>query len=348
MVFQHVCDPVRPWNVSVPVLVTALLAGILVLYVFIGGRGGRAEALPHCSSDQALALVKREIVDRAAGLRGGTDHGFAQIANYSVLRSPSTLVRRIYAGKDEVGCSGTLVLDLPPGVAAADGRHSLAAQISYQLKQGAGGIVQLDGLTNAEAIASPLAGVAQTAQVAPPPASVPSAAAQPGSSAQPSPSPPPPRPPASGSAQPEQTHPTTRAPPPQQAPAQRSEPPKTQHPSAPEPRPSGTQSASPKPPPQTARPVAIARSGPSFDCRSAHSRGEMVVCSNPPLAALDDQMAQQFHRAMAAARPGQRDMLRRTGRRFIRYRDSCPSIACMTDAYRGRMREISDIMTGPW
>jgi len=39
-------------------------------------------------------------------------------------------------------------------------------------------------------------------------------------------------------------------------------------------------------------------------------------------------------------------MLERSRKRFLAYRDSCGSRACVADAYYGRIREISDIMSG--
>jgi hypothetical protein len=51
---------------------------------------------------------------------------------------------------------------------------------------------------------------------------------------------------------------------------------------------------------------------------------------------------------MAAADSDQRDLLQQTGARFLRYRDHCPTRACIGDAYTGRMREIHDIMAGTW
>ena len=56
-------------------------------------------------------------------------------------------------------------------------------------------------------------------------------------------------------------------------------------------------------------------------------------------------MAAHFNRALSEAGPGERKMLQRTRNGFLRYRDSCGSEACIAEAYRGRMREISDIVT---
>jgi hypothetical protein len=85
---------------------------------------------------------------------------------------------------------------------------------------------------------------------------------------------------------------------------------------------------------------------PSFDCVRADTRGEIAVCSDSGLAALDLNMTTQYRRALAAATPVQRRLLQSTRDRFLAYRDGCPNRQCMADAYVGRMREIRDIMEG--
>jgi uncharacterized protein len=72
------------------------------------------------------------------------------------------------------------------------------------------------------------------------------------------------------------------------------------------------------------------------------------VCGDPGLAALDRQMAAQFSTALARADPEERALLQRTRSRFLSNRDGCRYDACIADAYRGRMREIGDIMAGRW
>jgi hypothetical protein len=87
---------------------------------------------------------------------------------------------------------------------------------------------------------------------------------------------------------------------------------------------------------------------PSFDCAGARSRGEVAVCADPGLAALDRNMASQYGRAFAVAAPEQRVLLRDTARRFYAYRDRCPDRKCIADAYVGRIREIHDIIEDRW
>jgi uncharacterized protein len=96
------------------------------------------------------------------------------------------------------------------------------------------------------------------------------------------------------------------------------------------------------------RAAAVGQARPSFNCRYARTRGEIAVCQDSGLAALDRQMSSQYYRALAAASTRQRAILTSTRDSFLRYRDRCPSNVCIAETYRGRMREIRDIMSGDW
>lgn len=104
--------------------------------------------------------------------------------------------------------------------------------------------------------------------------------------------------------------------------------------------------ALPEPAPQPSATTGDAR--PSFNCRYARTRGEIAVCQDPGLAELDRRMASQFYRALAQADRRQRATLTATRDSFLRFRDQCPTNACIAETYRGRMREIRDIMSGDW
>lgn len=96
--------------------------------------------------------------------------------------------------------------------------------------------------------------------------------------------------------------------------------------------------------PETAPVVA----SPSFDCARARTRGEVLVCGDPGLAALDRQMATQFNAALSDADSRQRALLNRTRGRFLSFRDRCGDSECVAETYRARMREIADIMANRW
>ena len=129
------------------------------------------------------------------------------------------------------------------------------------------------------------------------------------------------------------------------APTDSALPPLTSQPAPPTQQPSAPPPQDPAPPPHAA-PAATA--SPSFNCRSARTRGEIAVCGDSSLAALDRQMAAQFGSAMAQGDARQRSLLQRTRSDFLRYRDNCPSNSCIAETYRGRIREIRDIASGRW
>ena len=98
--------------------------------------------------------------------------------------------------------------------------------------------------------------------------------------------------------------------------------------------------------PDATPPPIQATSNPSFNCANARTRGEIAVCGDNGLAALDRQMAAQYVDALRGADPATRAMLERSRGRFLGYRDQCPSNDCIADTYRGRIREIRDIASG--
>jgi hypothetical protein len=245
-----------------------------------------------CASKQTNDLIKHELFRRAAQLRGSDAAAFDQLSGYAVVRMEYPVMESQDSSTGAVNCSGSLAVDLPPGVSVVGGRRTLTSDVDYTVEPAADGSVVV--LRNADAIIAPLATLARTS-AAPSSQPVPIPAPAPGTSGEPAkPAPPPPGAGENG-----------------QAPA---------------------------------RPVSAQ---PSFDCANARTKGEIAVCSNAGLAALDRNMAAQYARSIDVATPRQKALLRSTRDRFIAYRDRCPNRACIGDAYVGRMREIRDIMEGP-
>ncbi|HET7317234.1 MAG TPA: hypothetical protein VFI88_07405, partial [Sphingomicrobium sp.] len=63
-----------------------------------------------------------------------------------------------------VNCSGSISLDLPPGIAVADGRRTLMSDIDYSVQPGSDGASRTVVLGNAEAIVGPLSKLVRVAQ----------------------------------------------------------------------------------------------------------------------------------------------------------------------------------------
>lgn len=248
-----------------------------------------------CASGSTYELIKHELFRRAAQVRGSDQATYDRLSTYAVIRMENPVMESQDGSTGAVNCSGSLSLDLPPGVAVVGGRRTLASDIDYSVTAAADGSGPVVLLRNADAIVTPLATLTRLNAAAP--------------------------------SAPQEIEPTNEAifdtksgaVAPQSAPRASTPP---------------------------AQPAAGAR--PSFDCQTARSRSELAICSEAGLAALDRQMAAQFSRAFAIASPDQRSLLRDTARRFYAYRDSCPTNACISDAYAERMSEIRDIMEGRW
>ncbi len=304
----------RPMRRLTPTQIGMIVAGILILlfaiWVASSTRRSNPDALPGndatpsrpedpkqvCAAQSTYDLIKRELFRRAAVVRGSDQAAFDKLAAYAVVR----VDRPLLASEDEstgaIGCTGSLTLDLPPGVAVVGGRRTLTADIGYTLQGAADGNGRVLTLTDADAIVTPLATLArtggQTLDPLAPAAADPLAPSSDGASAT-------------------EGEPLGVPPPPVVAP-----PPVPQQASA----------------------------NPSFNCANARTRGERAVCGDPGLAALDRQMAAQYRQAVASTDRGTRAELERSRGRFLSFRDQCPSNDCIADTYRGRMREIRDIV----
>jgi hypothetical protein len=284
-----------------PTLV-ALLAGVVILLGLIAffaiGRDPDQDKLSdtqitqnaeqpagpekRCASKATYDLIKRELFRQGAQARGSDQAVYASIAAQAVARMENAVLESEDSASGALNCSGSLSIDLPPGVEVAGGRRSLSANVDYTID--ASGNVSVG---SAEAIVAPLATLARVEQ-------------------------------------------------------QVIAPPETNE-LAPEANIAASESATAPVGPATSYPGR-----PSFDCARAQARGEIAVCSDSGLSALDVNMTREYRRALAAAPPAQAELLRGTARRFYIYRDRCPNRQCIADAYVGRMREIRDIVEGRW
>ena len=273
--------------------------------------GPAADAGKRCASAATYDRIKSELFANAARIRGRDQAEFDRVAAFSVVRMDRPVVKAADEDLGVITCSGVLTLELPPGVQVAGGRRSLSAAVGYTLQPAADGSGEVITLTGADAIVVPLATLAGSR---PPDTDVTDdaplgqserTADGPGEFIPPRPDPPPIAPPPSA----------PRAAPqfPPAAPA----------------------------PPRSPRNVHVE---PSYNCARARTRTEQAVCANPALALLDQAMAGQYLSALYAADPRTNAELRRTRMTFLDYRERCRDDACIADAYRGRMREIDDIV----
>jgi hypothetical protein len=162
----------------------ALLGGVLVLllllFIFASGRQGNSDKLSdqqiagtatsdpeqRCASQATYDLIKRELFRRAAELRGTDEAAFDKLAAFSVVRMDAPMLKSHDEDLGTIACTGSLALDLPPGVAVVGGRRTLTADIDYAIQPAADGSGDVLTLANANAIITPLATLARVSALA--------------------------------------------------------------------------------------------------------------------------------------------------------------------------------------
>jgi hypothetical protein len=243
-----------------------------------------------CANATTYGLVKQALFREAAQLRGSDQAAYDQLAGSAFARMEAPVMTGEDKTRGAVSCSGSLTLQLPPGLAVVGGRRVLSGEIDYVVQPAADGSGTVVTLSHAEGIVTPLATLTRVGGAAP--------------------------------AEPNTPQPTDAIDP--LAPV--GDAPETE----------------PQPAPDEPT------SNPSFNCDNARTRGEIAVCTDPALANLDRQMASVFNYAISGADSEQRAILGQTRDRFLRFRDNCRTNSCIADAYRGRIREIRDIMDDRW
>jgi hypothetical protein len=290
-----------------------------------------------CASTATYARLKEVLFEEAVRIRNADPANLDTLAASAVVRMENPTVKSRDEDLNVTVCTGRFVLELPPGAEGGfSGERRLFADIEYAAQAAADGSGLVYQMNGAEPIIYKLAAFDLKGQRVPsqvPAKEVEFAEASPPAEEVPEAAPPPE---------------LKRAAPPLPRPAarpgveRRPEPRPTTPPGF-EPRPGvDARNDAPAPPRETAR--SAQNANPSFNCRSARSQSELMVCSSPRLARRDRQMSSMFYSALADADSRRKRELRRTRDRFLAYRERCGSEACVAEAYEGRMREIQDIM----
>ena len=176
--------PMRRLNPTVIALLLGLVVLVLLIAYFASSRNPDQDKLKdaqvtraqpaspekRCASQATYDLVKRELFRRAAQLRGSDQSAFDKLANYAVVRVENPVLESEDKDTGGVNCSGSLSLDLPPGVVAVGGRTTLMSDVDYTVQPAADGSGMVVLLRNADAIIAPLATLARVSQPAPTPA----------------------------------------------------------------------------------------------------------------------------------------------------------------------------------
>lgn len=123
-----------------------------------------------CAGKTTYDLIKHELFRRAAQLRGSDQAAYDRLSAVAVLRMENPVMESQDNATGAVNCSGSLALDLPPGVAVVGGRRTLTSDVDYTVQPAADDSGNVVLLRNADAIIAPLATLARMNQPAPEPA----------------------------------------------------------------------------------------------------------------------------------------------------------------------------------
>jgi hypothetical protein len=289
-----------------------------------------------CASSATYDRLKEVAFEEAVRIRNSDPTNLDTLATHSVVRMENPVVKSRDEDLNVTVCTGRFVLELPPGAEAGfGGERRLVADIEYAAQASADGSGLVYQMNGAEPIIYKLAAFdlqrqRMASSAARPEVQVADAGAVS---------------PAEGSGLPSAPVPAVER---EEAPVVQREPRPAPRPVQPRPEPRAEPRPEPRPQPRVEprpEPVrAVASARPSFNCRSARSRSERMVCSSHQLAAKDRAMSSLFYSALADADPRTRAELRRTRDRFLSYRERCGSEGCVAEAYDGRMQEIRDIM----
>lgn len=182
-------QPMRRLNHTLLALLLGLVILVLLIAYYASNRNPDQDKLKdsqvtkaqpvsvqrRCASQATYDLIKRELFRRAAQLRGSDQSAYDKLVNYAVVRMENPVLESEDKDTGAANCSGSLSLDLPPGVAAVGGRHTLMSDIDYTVQPAADGSGMVVLLRNADAIIAPLATLGRAAQPPPAPAAAPEA-----------------------------------------------------------------------------------------------------------------------------------------------------------------------------
>ena len=170
-----------------PVLI-GLIATVLVLLalIFVVGRGesnssddrlsdnglAQADSSPQglCSSRATYDLVRTALFRQAAQLRGSDQAAYERLSGFAFVRMEAPILIGEDKARGAISCSGSLTLELPPGLVVEGGRRTLSGEIDYVVQPAADGSGTAVAISHADGIVTPLATLSRTAVAAPRPA----------------------------------------------------------------------------------------------------------------------------------------------------------------------------------
>jgi uncharacterized protein len=89
--------------------------------------------------------------------------------------------------------------------------------------------------------------------------------------------------------------------------------------------------------------VTALAAGPSFNCTSSSTQVEKMICADPRLSRTDLEMAKDYKYGLAYASPDVRQELQKEQTAWIKSRNSCTTLRCLSDSYEVRLMRLRSV-----
>ncbi len=76
----------------------------------------------------------------------------------------------------------------------------------------------------------------------------------------------------------------------------------------------------------------------SFNCSKATTKIEQMICADPELSRLDEEMAEAYKAALQDEVPA--EDIRRAQKRWLKERNRCADVVCLKKTYKGRLQKL--------
>lgn len=78
----------------------------------------------------------------------------------------------------------------------------------------------------------------------------------------------------------------------------------------------------------------------SFDCSKAGTKVEHIICDNPEISKLDDEMAARYRLVLETQGQAQVDAVMRAQKQWIKARNGCLDAVCLVASYQARINKL--------
>ena len=89
--------------------------------------------------------------------------------------------------------------------------------------------------------------------------------------------------------------------------------------------------------------LALSAQAASFDCDKANTNVEKIICSDPELSKLDDELSAAYKDALQDK--SKAEAVRQSQKKWIKQRNKCTGVRCTKSVYESRLQEFRNVQT---